>query len=131
MNLNRLLYPDLPPTVMKFITAGIINTSVFYLTFIFLIHLEINYLVASACGYLLATGISYALNKIWTFKSLNPSTIKMVILFVIINLLSLGGNLSILYFFVDFLLLNLYFSQLIALFSSMAINYFGYKKLFS
>lgn len=126
-----MAYIVLPPTIIRFLIAGAVNTAVFYLSFIFLIYLGINYLIASTGGYVLATLVSYILNKVWTFKSQEPSTLKTFIQFVIINLLSLSGNLFILYIFVDFFLVNLYFSQLIALFFSLAINYFGYKRLFT
>jgi len=130
MHPNKLFYV-LPPTVTKFLLVGIINTAVFYLSFVFFIYLGWNYLVASTVGYSVAVIISYLLNKLWAFKSMKESTIALFIQFVALNFFSLGTNLIVLYISVDYFQLNLYFSQLISIFFSMAINFIGYKKLFN
>ena len=125
------LYYLFTPTVIRFAIVGIINTSVFYLSFIIFYNVGINYLIASCLGYSIALVCSYFLNKIWTFRSRIPTTIILFFYFVVINLIALGSNLIALYYFVDYLRINVYISQIIAILFSMTINFIGYKWIFN
>jgi len=117
-------------TVIKFLLVGVINTAVFYLSFILFLRLEINYLVASSMGYSIAVIISYLLNKIWAFESKEATTLLLFVQFVVVNLISLAANLTVLYILVDIIQLNVYISQLFAISISTVVNFIGYKWVF-
>jgi len=54
----------------KFSIIGVIGVILNYITFtIFLIYLDINYLVAGFAGYLVPAIPVFLLNRIWTFNS--------------------------------------------------------------
>lgn len=125
------LINSFPRDVIKFAITGVINTGVAYLSFIFFVFLDVNYLTASSLAYILAVFNSYLLNKYWTFKSAKDSTLTMYSQFFAINLISLGVNLLALYIIFEKFYLNLYLSQAIALMFSMIFNYHGYKWLFN
>ncbi len=116
--------------VLKFAIVGGINTAVSYLSFVLLTLLNVNYMVSSTCSYLIAVAVSYLLNKRWTFKSSKKTSPLLLSQFVMINLLSLGVNLIVLYLLVEKVSVNIYLAQAIAIIFSMIFNYVGYKWLF-
>lgn|GEM_PF-5512773 len=119
-----------PSRIVRFLVTGGVNTGVSYLIFIVLVTFGVDYLLSSSLGYTVAMFTSYLANKKWTFKSKKSTSIKLFSQFIAINLLSLGGNLVILYFFVDKLGINLFVSQAAAIILTMAINYVSYKCIF-
>ncbi|HOF95206.1 MAG TPA: GtrA family protein [Clostridia bacterium] len=114
---------------LKFNAVGLLNTAVDYLVFALLT--EILYLpdtpaklISYSCGIL----NSYVLNTAWTFKRERKRTPSEVLGFVLVNIVSLGAALAVLY--VSRKLLHIetaLFRNLIATPISMLINFFGNK----
>jgi putative flippase GtrA len=117
--------------VFKFIIAGILNTTVSYVSFSILVFFNVHYMLASILGYVLAVGSSYIVNKKWTFNSDKITSTLLVAKFYLVNLLSLGINLIVLFLMVENLKINVYFSQIIAIGFTMFFNYIFYNKIFS
>ena len=120
----------IPRRIIRFVITGGINTAVSYLSFVLFISLGIDYLVASTFGYTIAVFNSYFLNKKWTFESKKVTSLKLFVQFTIVNILSLGGNLIIMYILVEAIDVNLYVAQAVAIIFTMVLNYIGYKWVF-
>jgi putative flippase GtrA len=68
---------------IKFLIVGIINTLVgTAIMFSFYNLLGLNYWVSSAANYILASILSYFLNKYWTFQNKDKS-VKVVVKFIV------------------------------------------------
>ncbi|OQA14569.1 MAG: GtrA-like protein [Firmicutes bacterium ADurb.Bin356] len=114
---------------LKFNAVGLLNTAVDYLVFALLT--EILYLpdtpaklISYSCGIL----NSYVLNTAWTFKRERKRTPSEVLGFVLVNIVSLGAALAVLYVCRNLLHIETaLFRNLIATPISMLINFFGNK----
>lgn len=84
------------PIAFRFAVMGAVNTLI-GLTFIVLfLVLGFNDYVANALGYGLGLGVSYRLNRRWTFKATTPPSIQEFGWFVASFLLAYTGNLAVL-----------------------------------
>lgn len=116
--------------LMKFCIVGGINTLITLLVFYLLNKiLGINYLVSSVIGYIGGMCNSYILNKRWTFHDKDEKVALQFIKFIIVNSISLGINLLIMYISVDILHLDSMLSQVLATGFSTISNYVGSKLL--
>lgn len=116
--------------LIKFCIVGGINTLITLLTFYLLNKiLGINYLVGSVIGYIAGMCNSYILNKRWTFHDKDDRVALQFIKFIIVNSMSLGINLLIMYILVDRLSLDSMLSQVLATGFSTISNYVGSKLL--
>lgn len=114
---------------LKFNAVGLLNTAVDYLVFALLT--EALYLpdtpaklISYSCGIL----NSYVLNTAWTFKLERKRTPSEVLGFVLVNIVSLGAALAVLYVCRKLLHIETaLFRNLIATPISMLINFFGNK----
>ena len=89
---------------IRFAVVGIISTVLNYSLFLFLFSiLSINYLIASAAGYICGLCLGYPLNRLWTFELAKDSSNKKI-KYLLIYLLSLVMGLILLEFFVANLL---------------------------
>lgn len=118
----------IPHSAVRFLIVGLLNTVISYGVYCGLLFLSVYYITASIVGYCLAMINSYILNKIWSFRDFSKYTSKNLIYFILVNFFSLFTNVLILYFLIEFIFLNKYFAQLVALFFSTFINYAGCKK---
>lgn len=114
---------------LKFNAVGLLNTAVDYLVFALLTQ-AFNLadtpakLISYSCGIL----NSYVLNSAWTFKLERKRTLAEVLGFILVNVISLGAALIVLYLCRE--LLNIeeaLFRNLLATPVSMLINFFGNK----
>lgn len=116
--------------LIKFIIVGSINTLITLAVFYVLNKIfHINYLTSSLFAYVLGMVNSYTLNKKWTFQDRNKKVIIQFIKFIIVNLISLGINLFIMYISVNKFNLDSMLSQIIATGFSTISNYLGSKVL--
>lgn len=100
--IRRLIQHPLSRQFIKFAFIGILNTGLDYGVFSLLTYgFQVNYLVANVISFSLAVSNSYLLNRRWTFASTNPQWRGEAIKFLIINLIGLGLNELLLFFFVD------------------------------
>ncbi len=114
---------------LKFNAVGLLNTAVDYLVFALLT--EILYLPdtpAKLISYSCGIHNSYVLNTAWTFKRERKRTPSEVLGFVLVNIVSLGAALAVLYVCRNLLHIETaLFRNLIATPISMLINFFGNK----
>lgn len=116
--------------LIKFCIVGGINTLITLFVFYILNKvLGINYLICSLIGYACGMFNSYILNKRWTFHDDNKKIIIQFIKFMIINTISLGINLLVMYILVDKLHLDSMLSQALATGFSTVSNYIGSRVL--
>lgn len=108
---------------LRFGAVGILNTIITILSYMLLISVGFNYLLANIVAYGLGVLNSYILNKNWVFKS-DEQHQKLFIKFLLVNLITLGFNTASLFILVDYLSFNAYFGQIIATGFGMFINYF-------
>lgn len=116
--------------LIKFCIVGSVNTLITLVTFYILNKiLQINYLTSSLLGYVLGMINSYVLNKRWTFQNRDKKIITQFIKFTVVNLISLGINLFVIYILVDKLNIDSMVSQIFATVFSTISNYAGSKIL--
>jgi putative flippase GtrA len=95
---------------IRFAVVGIISTALNYSLFLLLLSVfSINYLIASAFGYVCGLCLGYPLNRLWTFELVQDSSDKKI-KYLLVYLLSLVMGLVLL----EFLVVNLLFRPEIA-----------------
>jgi putative flippase GtrA len=109
---------------LKFAVVGVLNSAIHYLIFLFLYSvLGTQYLLASIIGYVAGMVNSYVLNRRWTFKSRNRRLMTELSRFVVVNLVSLGANLGLLYLLVSNGLMAPTWAQIVAIVGSTLVNF--------
>ena len=78
----------------KFCTVGasgyVVNLAVFAL----LVHgLDVHYLVAAVCSFLVAVTNNYAWNRLWTFRNQRGHVAYQGLRFLVVSTIALGANL--------------------------------------
>jgi putative flippase GtrA len=115
---------------IKFCFVGISNTAVTFCTFYILSEIfALNYLFSSFIGYVLGVVNSFILNKTWTFHDKNSRFILQFIRFSIVNTISLGINLTIMYVCVEKFFISSIMAQVIATGFTTIVNYLGSRAL--
>ncbi len=79
--------------------------------------------ISNATGFLLAASSNYLLNRIWTFRSVNPAILIEYSEFVLIAIIGLAINTLILWILVSKLNFKFYFSKLMAIAVVMVWNF--------
>ena len=124
--LKKLNQNDLKKTrieFIKFITVGILNTLLTFITFIILTDLlSLNDKFANIIGYVIGVINSYIFNKIWTFQSKKKSLIEFV-LFTAVFLFSLLIQLALYSFLKEKLFIQKNISFAIAMVFYTVINF--------
>ncbi len=113
----------------KFAYIGLMGTvlNLFILHF-FTEFLGIYYIYSAVVGFVIAATHNYVLNKIWTFEErIRGKFFIKGIQFFIVSLVALGVNISLLYFFTEFLKIYYLISQAIAILITLFVNFFGNK----
>lgn len=114
--------------IIKFCIVGGINTFITLILFYTLNKiLGVNYIFSTAIGYLIGMVNSYILNKKWTFQDDDKRVVFQFAKFALINSISLGINLLIMYIFVDKLYMDSMLSQVCATGFSTLSNFIGSK----
>jgi len=115
--------------LFKFIKFGIVGFSGlivdFGLTWISKEKLKIQKYVANAIGFSVAATSNYYLNRIWTFRSVNPEIALEYSQFVMVSLIGLAINTLILWLIVTRLKFNFYLSKVFAIIVVMLWNFFA------
>jgi len=112
----------------RFIVIGLISTLVNYLIFFGALHyLSLQYLVASAIGFIGGVIVGFFCNKSWTFESRDTKSRDIVVKYSAVYLASLVIGMICLKIMVDFL----YFSPELANFLVIGVttctNFVGVK----
>ena len=116
---------------LKFCVVGASGVVVdFGITWICREKLRLNQYVANSTGFLCAVLSNYALNRVWTFHSQDPSVAVQFSKFLVIALIGLGLNNAIIYFLNERRKINFWMAKLIATGIVMVWN-FGANVLFT
>lgn len=93
---------------IKFSLVGVVNTVIDFLIFFIAINVAgLHYLFANIISWFVAVGVSFFLNKFWTFKSVGVnSTASQYARFTAVSLVALGLSLLLLYVFVEIMSLH-------------------------
>ena len=114
--------------IIKFCIVGGINTLITLILFYILNKiLGVNYIFSTVIGYLIGMINSYILNKKWTFHDDDKRVVFQFVKFAVVNSISLGINLLIMYIFVDKLHMDSMLSQICATGFSTLSNFIGSK----
>lgn len=115
--------------LIKFIKFGIVGMSGlivdFGLTWISKEKLKIQKYIANAIGFSVAATSNYFLNRVWTFRSINPEIAVEYSQFVMVSLIGLAINTFILWLILTRLKFNFYLSKLFAIIVVMLWNFFA------
>ncbi len=84
------------------------------LLYIFHHYFGIYYLTAAILAFIIAFFVSFTLHKFWTFKSHEQETHKQVAIYLGVSLFGLGLNTLFMYISVDYFLIPVIVSQIIA-----------------
>lgn len=117
--------------LIRFIVSGGIATGVNLGCIFILTHYAgLWYLYSSVIAFGLAFGISFALQKLWTFQDRSSEHVHtQAMLFLGIILLGLGLNTAILYALVEFIGIHYLAGQLISGCFIAVFNFFSYKHI--
>jgi len=118
---------------IKFNAVGVLNTLIDFSVFTLLKFLNVGNLQAQVISYSCGMINSYVLNRNWTFATFakyknNKNTgIQQGIRFIVINLLSLGVSIAVLYFMSNVLKANVVIGKTVATIFAIIVNFFGNK----
>lgn len=110
---------------IKFNLVGVVNTLVDFAVFTLLTFLGVYYMVAQVISYSCGVVNSFIMNKYWTFGVKSTPQGLEVIKFIIVNIISLGVSLAILYPLKPHL--GVFYAKIIATIFSMTVNFIGNK----
>jgi putative flippase GtrA len=108
--------------LLKFGTVGIFNTLITIGSFMLLLSVGVNYLLANIISYGLGVINSYYWNKNWVFEATSGQK-NLFLKFVVVNLITLLINTLSLYLLVNYLGIHPIIGQFISTGIGMVINY--------
>ena len=113
--------------LVKFCVVGgtgyVVNLAVYAF---FVAVLDVHYIPAAICSFLVAVTNNYSWNRIWTFRAHRGHVAWQGMRFLVVSTLALGANLLVLYVLVS-LGLNEVLAQAIAIVLVTPINFVGNK----
>jgi putative flippase GtrA len=107
----------------KFLLVGFFNTLISFLTYYLLFNLGLFYLLASFLAYCAGLVNSYLWNLRWTFQKEHSG--RVLIRFIIVNIIALSFKLLLLKIFVEGLNLDQLYSEGLAIIFSTILNFIG------
>ncbi|UYX52115.1 GtrA family protein [Bacillus thuringiensis] len=108
---------------VKFSLVGIANTLITIISYVILVKLGMNYLVANTLSYSIGVANSYYWNKNWVFQS-NGKDLSIFIKFLTVNLIVFTFNILSLFILVAKFSINEFIAQIFAIGIGMMINFF-------
>lgn len=113
---------------IKFIIVGAVSTLVNYSVFyVLLSHYYVNYLLASASGFIAGVVFGYFLNKLWTFNAKGSSN-STILKYFFVYILSLILSLVFLNISVEILGVNVKIANILAIGITTCTNFIGIKR---
>ncbi|MBR0026406.1 MAG: GtrA family protein [Clostridia bacterium] len=126
--IKQLIEKLLSIQFIKFGLVGCLNTLVDLIVFTLLNAIFHIYYLAKIVSYSCGVLNSYFFNTRWTFQKEHKKSAKEFILFVVINLISLGVSLGMLYVCRNLFMIRIDFiSNVIATVVSLVVNFIGNK----
>jgi len=115
---------------LKFIVVGGIATLINYAIFYGLLnYLHINYQVSFVAGFLAGVAAGYPLNKLWTYKNKENTSLKIGTSYLAVYICSLCIGLAALHMLVIFLGFDPRLANLLVIGVTTCINFIGTKFL--
>lgn len=112
-----------------FALVGGINTAVDYGVFTLVSLLHAPSWLGQAAGYTAGTICSFLLNRKITFRDGEGKLLRQALVFVLVNLVSLGVSSALIALLTNTLGINRYIAKIFVTVLTMLMNYFGYKLL--
>lgn len=112
---------------IKFVCVGISNTLISLSIYYLLKSIGVNYLIATALGWIISSISGYFLNKIWVFKNKEAKK-KSIFKYYLLYGSALLLNLVLMYIQVSILKISDNIAPLITLVITTLYNYFFSKK---
>jgi putative flippase GtrA len=81
----------------KFCAVGAVGYCINLAVYATLIHVDLHYLLAASCSFLVAVTSNYTWNRLWTFRDHRAGVAAQGMRFFVVALASLGGNLLVLH----------------------------------
>jgi len=126
--IKQLIEKLLSIQFIKFGLVGCLNTLVDLIVFTLLNAIFHIYYLAKIVSYSCGVLNSYFFNTRWTFQKEHKKSAKEFVLFVVINLISLGVSLGMLYVCRNAFMIRIDFlSNVIATVVSLVVNFIGNK----
>lgn len=107
---------------IKFNIVGLMNTLITIISYNILVYFHVYYVVANIIGYLLGVLNSYFWNKNWVFENQSKGNV-MFLKFLLVNLLTLGSNTLLLFYFVESIKMLPILSQILSTGIGMLVNF--------
>ncbi len=116
--------------IMRYVVSGITATGFdLFLLFLFKSVFHIWYLLSAVLAFILSFGVSFFLQKFWTFEDNSTHKVKsQASMYFLITLFNLGLNTFLVYIFVDKVGIQYLLSQIIASGLIAFGSYFVYGK---
>ncbi len=86
------------------------------------------YIFSAAAAFMVAVANNFVWNKYWTFKDKTPEIPRQFISYTVVNIISLGINLSVLYILTEYVGMWYMTAQVVAILVALSNNYLGNKK---
>ena len=122
-NTSNNLYHQL----VRFFVVGLMKVGFFYITYLGLFELKINYLVASSIAFLFSTFFGYLFNQQWTFVTKNKISLNQGLKYLAVNIFMICLNLILIIALTEWLHISSKLSPLIAFALSPVISFNIYK----
>lgn len=113
---------------ISFVLVGILNTGVDFLVFSLLHKLiGIGAVISQGISYFAGVVNSYILNRTLTFRVKNNANYREFLKFIVVNIVSWGASVLIIYVFEKYIPLNIYIGKVAASLCALIINFSGSK----
>jgi putative flippase GtrA len=86
------------------------------------------YVLSAAIGFTVAVLNNFVWNRLWTFKNTSPCIPRQLLLFFIINVISLCINLSVLYILTEYAGMWYMEAQIVAILVAVTNNFLGNRR---
>ncbi|MBU7038226.1 MAG: GtrA family protein [Theionarchaea archaeon] len=106
-------------------TGALINLGLLYLLTEFC---HMWYILSAAVGFTVAVLNNFVWNRSWTFKNKSPRIPRQLLLFFIINVISLCINLSVLYMLTEYAGMWYMKAQIVAILVAVSNNFLGNRR---
>lgn len=118
-------------TVMRFVVAGIAATGTNLVVFYILAHvMHVWYVLVTPLAYLIAFGVSFILQKYWTFRNREKNVLSQTVRYFIVVTVNLFFNSLLVYVMVEFAHLYDVWAQALASLIIAVESFFIYRLIF-
>lgn len=113
--------------IVRFLVVGLLNVGFFYIIYLGLFKLKINYLGAASIAFLFSTFFGYLLNHQWTFLTKNRISLNQGLKYLAVSIFMICLNLILIMALTEWLHISSKLSPLIAIALCSVISFNIYK----